>query len=136
MNSGVVEAFEHLSLVGAGAAHSRFDQSGDSDAALHDGVMHLSRDARPLRQPQVITVAGLPLVKKKHSANASAGGGEREGVKPPGLVKVRLHHKKDAGLGGAAVERSVIGDHAEAISARRKIVITCGSSSGSVDPFP
>src|SRR5579864_3536042 len=136
MNSGVVEAFEHLSLVGAGAAHSRFDQSGDSDAALHDGVMHLSRDARPLRQPQVITVAGLSLVEKKHPAHACAGGGEREAVKPAGLVKVRLHDKKDAGLGGTAVERSVISDHAKAISARRKIVIICGSAPGGGDPFP
>src|SRR6266566_9282424 len=135
MNSGIIETLQHLSLVGAGAANSSFYQRRDPDASLHDRIMHLSRDTRPLCQPEIVTVAGLPLVKKKHATHAGAGGCKREGIKPAGLVKVRLHDKKDADLRGTAFERSVMGNYAKTISARRKIVIICGSSSGGGDPL-
>src|SRR5712691_3654139 len=135
MNSGIIETFEHLSMIGACAANSRFYQSRDSYAALHDRIMHLSRDTRALCQPQIVTVAGLPLVKKKHTTHASAGCRERQGIKPAGLVKVGLHDKKDAGLRGTAIERSVVGAYAKAISARRKIVIICRSPSRDGDPL-
>src|SRR6266851_8901273 len=108
MDSGIVETFEHLSLIGACAADRRFYQSGDPHAALHYRVMHFSRYARSLCQPKIVTAAGLPLVKKKHATHASAGCRERERIKPAGLVKVRLHDKKDARLGGTAIERSIV----------------------------
>src|SRR5712691_3906340 len=114
MNSGIIETFEHLSLIGACAANSRFYQRRNPDAALHDRVMHLSRDASSLRQPEIVTVAGLPLVKKKHTTHAGAGCPERQGIKPAGLVKVRLHDKRDAGLRGTALERSITGDNTKA----------------------
>src|SRR5437879_6701061 len=135
MNSGIIETLQHLCLVGAGAANSSFYQRRDPDASLHDRIMHLSRDTRPLCQPEIVTVAGLPLVKKKHATHASAGGCKREGIKPAGLVKVRLHDKKDAGLRGTAFERSVMGNYAKTISARRERIIICWSASGNSDSW-
>src|SRR2546425_4336966 len=136
MNPCIIETFEHLSLIGASAANSRFYQSRDPHAPLDDRVMHLARDTRSLCQPEIVTVAGLPLVNKKHATNTSTGGRDREGVKPAGLVKVRLHDKRDARLRGTAIQGSVAGNYAKAISARRKIVIVCGSGPGGGDPLP
>src|SRR6185295_5595700 len=87
MNSGIVQALEHLILIGAGGADRRFNQRGNTDAALHNGVMHLSRDACPLRQTEVIAVPCLPLLKMECTSGTSAHHRKRERVEPAGLIE-------------------------------------------------
>jgi hypothetical protein len=94
MDSGVIEAFEHLSPIGACAANSRFYQRRRDRRSPARRVMHLSRDACSLRQPQIVAIASLPLVQKKHTSNASASSSTREGIKPAGLVKSRAARRE------------------------------------------
>src|SRR5258708_5871921 len=90
--------------------------------------MHLARNARSLGQPQIVTIASLPLLKQKHTHHAGAGGGNRESVKPKGLIEVRLDHQNDAGFRGRARYRSVAGGYSKLVPAGRQIVINRGSA--------
>src|SRR5437899_3080382 len=85
--------------------------------------MHLAGNARSLGQPQIVTIASLPRLEQKHTNDASAGGGNRESVKPEGLIEVRLDHQNDAGFRGRARYGSVAGGYSKLVPAGRQIVI-------------
>src|SRR5207253_11509134 len=103
VNSRVIETLQHQVLIGADGAHRGFDQGRNTDAALDYGVVHFSRNPRPLGQSKVVAVPRLSLLEAQHAKDAGAGGSECQEVEPGRLIEVRKDHDRESGFRSAAL---------------------------------